>query len=150
MRSPAAYEKLTAEVDTAVAEGTLSEPITYAEAIKLPYLKACINEGMRLHPSVGLTMPRVVPAGGAMISDFQVPQGYRVGINGAVVHYDQGVFGSDANCFNPDRWLERDAVRMEKAMIQFGHGPRTCIGKNVSFHKDIDITTHADLYHSSL
>lgn len=103
MRNPAAYEKLTAEVDAAVTNGTLSIPVAYAEAIKLPYLKACINEGIRLHPSVGLTMPRIVPAGGATISGFYLPEGYRIGINGAVMQYDKDVFGSDADDFNPDR-----------------------------------------------
>lgn len=47
---------------------------------------------MRLHPSVGLTMPRVIPASGATISGFRFPGGYRVGINPAVVHYDEQVF----------------------------------------------------------
>ena len=138
MRNSTAYEKLTTEVDTAVANGTLSIPVAYAEAVKLPYLKGCINEGMRLHPSVGLTMPRHVPTGGATISGFHFPAGYRVGINGAVVHYDKEVFGLDAENFNPDRWIEGDAVRMEKTMIQFGAGPRTCIGKNVSVGLRID------------
>ncbi|KAL9640463.1 MAG: hypothetical protein Q9164_000282 [Protoblastenia rupestris] len=132
MRNPAPYEKLTAEIDAAVADGTLSMPAAYAEAVKLPYLRACINEGMRLHPSVGLTMPRLIPAGGATISGFHFPKGYRVGVNGAVVHYDKDVFGLDADNFNPDRWIEGNTVRMDKTMIQFGAGPRTCIGKNIS------------------
>ena len=132
MRNPTAYERLTAEIDRAVIKGTLSMPVAYAEATKLPYLKACINEGMRLHPSVGLTMPRIVPAGGVTISGFSFPEGYRVGINGAVVQYDKEVFGPDADNFNPDRWIDSDTVRMDRTMIQFGAGPRTCIGKNVS------------------
>ena len=150
MRNPTAYEKLTAEIDTAVANGTLSIPVAYADAVKLPYLKACVNEGMRLHPSVGFTMPRHVPAGGATISGFHFPEGYRVGINGAVVHYDKDVFGLDAENFNPDRWIEGDAVRMEKTMIQFGAGPRTCIGKNVSAGLRIDSRVYTDVLWRSL
>ena len=88
---------------------------------------------MRLHPSVGLTMPRVVPAGGTTISGFYFPEGFRVGINGAVVQYDTDVFGPDAEVFRPERWLEGDSARMEKTMLVFGAGGRTCIGKNVSF-----------------
>ena len=132
MRSPAAYKKLTAEIDAAVANGSLSTPVAYADAIKLPYLRACISEGMRLHPSTGFTMPRLVPAGGTTISGFYIPAGYRVGMNAAVVQYDKNVFGEDADTFNPDRWIEGDAVRMEKTMLQFGAGTHTCIGKNVS------------------
>lgn len=133
MRHPVAYDKLTAEIDAAVTDGTISMPVAYGEAIKLPYLKACISEGMRLHPSVGLTMPRLVPAGGATISGFRFAAGYRVGINGAVVQYDKYVFGPDAESFNPERWIKGDAARMEKAMLVFGGGARTCIGKNVSY-----------------
>lgn len=142
MRNPVAYGKLTAEVDGAVASGTLSIPVVYADAIKLPYLKACISEGMRLHPSVGLTMPRLVPAGGATISGFPFPAGYRVGINGAVVQYDHDVFGPDAESFNPDRWIEGDAARMDRTMIQFGAGPRTCVGKNVSCYPVLSLQYH--------
>ncbi|KAL9003650.1 MAG: hypothetical protein Q9188_003494 [Gyalolechia gomerana] len=132
MRNPVVYKKLTAEIDTAVENGTLSMPVAYAEATKLPYLRACINESMRLHPSVGLTMPRTVPAGGATISGFHFVSGYRIGINGAVIQYDKDVFGPDAEAFNPDRWIEGDAARMEKTMMVFGAGARTCIGKNIS------------------
>ena len=131
MRTPRAYQKLTQEVDAAVADGSISMPARYAGAIKLPYLRACINEGMRLHPSVGLVMPRLVPVGGATISGFCFPEGYRVGINPAVVQYDKEVFGQDAHVFNPDRWIKGDSVNMVRAMLQFGAGPRTCIGKNV-------------------
>lgn len=134
MLNPDAYSKLTTEIDNAISNNTLYMPVLYAQATKLPYLKACINEGMRLHPSVGLTMPRLVPNGGATISGLYFPSGYRVGINGAVVQYDQGVFGQDADTFNPSRWIDGDSQqhsRMEKTMIQFGAGSRTCIGKDV-------------------
>ena len=140
MRNPTVYKQLTAEVDAAMMGGKRSMPVAYAEAVKLPCLKACINEGlkacinegMRLHPSVGLTMPRLIPIGGATISGFHFPEGYRVGVNPAVVQYDKDVFGADADEYNPDRWLKGDAARMDKTMVVFGAGPRTCIGKNVS------------------
>ncbi|KAL8955546.1 MAG: hypothetical protein Q9193_006648, partial [Seirophora villosa] len=131
MRNPTAYRKLTAEIDAAVQNGTLSLPVTYANAIKLPYLRACINEGMRLHPSVGLTMPRTVPPGGATISGYRFAAGYRIGMNAAVVQYDEDVFGPDASAFKPERWIDGgDVGRMQRTMLVFGAGARTCIGKN--------------------
>ena len=133
MRSPNTYARLVAEIDEATAAGTLSDPITYGEAIKLPYLNAVIKEAMRMHPGVGLTLPREIPAGGAEISGFYFPEGYRVGVNAAVVHRDKSVFGLDADRYNPNRWIEGDATAMDKIMIPFGSGSRTCIGKNVSF-----------------
>lgn len=132
MRRRACYEKLVAEIDQADAAGKVSSPhIKYSEALKLPYLVACCKEGMRLHPSVGLGMPRHVPAGGKVIAGRFFPEGSRVSINAAVVHYDENVFGKDAADFNPDRWLIGDAANMDKHMLHFGGGSRTCIGKNV-------------------
>ena len=150
MRNLTAYEKLTAEIDAAVADGTLSMPVAYVEAVKLPYLKGCINEGMRLHPSIGLVVPQLVPAGGVTISGFCFPEGYCVSVNGAVVHYDKDVFGPDADDFNPDRWMKGDALRMDKAMIQFGAGPRTCIDKNVSGALCTNFHVYANLFCRSL
>ncbi|PVH72677.1 cytochrome P450 [Cadophora sp. DSE1049] len=132
MQNPDAYRRLAAEIDEAVEKGTISIPISYADAVKLPYLKACINEGMRLHPSVALTMPREVSEGGATISGVYFPEGYRIGINPAVVQYDKHVFGMDAKSFNPDRWLHSDTAMMDRTMLEFGAGTRTCIGKNIA------------------
>ena len=100
--------------------------------MKMPYLVACCKEGMRLHPSVGLGMRRHVPVGGATIAGRYFPEGRRVSMNAAVLHYDQSIFGDDAAQFNPDRWINGDASLMDRHMLHFGGGSRTCIGKNGS------------------
>ena len=133
MKTPDAMKKLVAEVDDFYFQGRVTGAhIAYNEAIKMPYLVACCKEGMRLHPSVGLGMPRHVPAGGATIAGRTFAAGERVSINAAVVHYDKTVFGPDADSFNPDRWLTGDGAMMDRHMLHFGGGSRTCIGKNVS------------------
>ena len=48
--------------------GQLSSPVTFQEAQKLPFLQACIKEGLRIHPVTGLPLARVVPDGGATIA----------------------------------------------------------------------------------
>lgn len=136
IRKPKAYEKLTAEIDTTFSNRLLSSPVKYNEAIKLPYLRACINEGMRLHPSVGLSMPREVPPYGVTINGYHIPEKSTVGMNPAVVQYDTDWFGTDAEQYNPDRWLGVDGEHMEKAMLHFGYGTRICLGKNVSYRRD--------------
>lgn len=54
-------------------------------------------------------------------------------MNAMVTQFDKNVFGEDADEFRPERWLgsEEHYWAMEKAMLVFGAGTRTCIGKNV-------------------
>lgn len=66
-RNPEILRKLREEVDLAAMEGRISDPVTFSEAQKLPYLQAVLKEALRIHPAVGLLMERVVPPGGAMI-----------------------------------------------------------------------------------
>ncbi|KAH6683345.1 cytochrome P450 oxidoreductase [Halenospora varia] len=131
-KNPKIYAKLQAEIDSFQKEGKLSEHITYAEAMKMPYTCATVKEAMRVHPSIALTFPRHVPRGGAMISGKYFPEGYRVGVNPYVLHYQPSIFGHDAEDFNPDRWFRPDAAVMDRYMFQFGSGTRGCIGKNVA------------------
>lgn len=135
LKNPRSLAKLLEEIDTAFATGALSFPVRFNEAIKLPYLHACVREGMRIHPSVGTMFPRYVPDGGVTISGRFIPAGSRVGINPNVVHFDKEVFGEDSEMFVPERWLrdgERRAAFMERHTLSFGYGPRVCIGKHVS------------------
>ena len=55
-------------------------------------------------------------------------------MNAMVTQFDETVFGEDAHEFRPERWLESEERfrAMEKAMLVFGAGTRTCIGKHVS------------------
>ncbi|KAF9889442.1 hypothetical protein FE257_007344 [Aspergillus nanangensis] len=127
------YQTLTEEIDHATENGQLSSPfIAYNEAVKLPYLSACIKEGMRVHPSTGLTFPRNAPKGGCDVAGHWVPGNARVGVNAAVVHFDKAIFGSDADTFNPSRWLGDEADNMSRYILEFGAGSRTCMGKHIA------------------
>ena len=115
--------------------GELSELITFAESNKLKYLQACMKESMRMHPAVGLLLERVVPQGGATVAGGWLPEGTIVGVNPWVVAYDKSVYGTDADVYRPERWLEADKERlklMERNFLAFGAGARTCLGKNIS------------------
>ncbi|KAJ0107927.1 pisatin demethylase [Diaporthe amygdali] len=132
IKNPDVYEKLQSEIDRGFSSGRLKSPVKFSEAIKLEFLSACIKEALRVHPGVQLTMGRVVPAEGLELSGMFIPGGFWVGMNPAVVHFDKSIFGEDADEFRPARWLEPDAAVMDRHMLTFGYGTRTCIGKNIS------------------
>lgn len=75
MKHPDCLKKLRDEIETAERERNLSNPVSFQEAQKLPYLQATIKEALRLHAAVGQILSRVVPEGGAHISGRRFPQG---------------------------------------------------------------------------
>ncbi|GIJ90957.1 hypothetical protein Asppvi_009922 [Aspergillus pseudoviridinutans] len=134
MKHPSCLQKLRDEIETADRQGNLSNPVTFQEAQKLPYLQATIKEALRLHAAVGQILSRVVPDGGAQIAGRHFPQGTVVGVNAWVVHSDENIWGKNAHEFRPERWLvEKEQLAfLDQNYLAFGAGSRTCIGKNIS------------------
>ncbi|MCJ1473076.1 hypothetical protein MMC13_001726 [Lambiella insularis] len=140
LRNPCVLDKLRAELDAA----NLSFPASYAEtrnSSKLPYLEVVIKEGLRIHPTVGLCLERVVPEPGFTLPDGRfIPAGKLVGLNPSVVTRDRNVYGPDADLFRPERWLERYGENTEAYVERlrrmdevntfvWGGGNRTCLGR---------------------
>lgn len=126
LTAPRVHAALRAEIDAAVASGSL--PATgnvewaQTQSPTLPYFQACLREAMRLRPAVGLNITRYAPddAAGVDIDGRRYPAGTSLAVNGWVLHRDRGVFGQDAEFFRPERWLEdEEAARvMERYMFQ--------------------------------
>ncbi|EXJ91225.1 hypothetical protein A1O1_04335 [Capronia coronata CBS 617.96] len=135
LKSPASMQRLVDEIDSAANNGLLSEFVTWQESTRLPYLQACIKEGLRMHPAVGSILERYVPKDGISLAGHYFPEGTIVGINPWVTARDKEVYGTDADFFRPERWLdasEEQLLAMERANLVFGHGNRACIGKSIS------------------
>ncbi|KAL2129346.1 hypothetical protein VTI74DRAFT_7920 [Chaetomium olivicolor] len=142
LKNPPALARLRSEIDEAARAGRFSDYetglVTWHESQTLPYLDMCVKEAFRLHPAPGLPMERVVPKGGLEIAGRRVAGGTIVGCSAWVLHRDERIFGEAVAEYRPERWEVRgpgDEARvkaMNGAMLQFGMGSRTCIGKNIS------------------
>ncbi|KAH8652879.1 putative P450 monooxygenase [Ilyonectria robusta] len=134
IRDKGVYATLQKEVDEFEAAGRLSPVITYSESLDMPYLQICLKEAMRVHPGVSFPLERIVPKGGVRVSGKHLPEGTIVGMNAAVIHRNKEIFGEDADAFRPERWMgEEERVKvMDRHLLTFGAGARTCIGKNIS------------------
>jgi cytochrome P450 len=138
LKAPACMRKVYEELDAHFGPPRdLHSCVTsFADAQKLTYLDACIKETFRLHPALGGQLAeRVVPSGGAYIAGEWVPEGTQVSCNSWTAHRHKPTFGADAEIFRPERWLEsreEQLSAMNRALIAFGAGPHTCVGKNIA------------------
>lgn len=141
LANPRTLTKLKEEINERYESGQLSEQPTFKECQPMTYLDAVLKESLRLHSAVGIPLWRDVPEGGVEIAGQFIPEGTTVGVNAWVAHRNQDVWGSDANEFRPERWLEAEAEaqagnkarlqRMEAYYLPFGLGARTCIGRHI-------------------
>jgi cytochrome P450 len=137
--NPRVYAALQRELDQALANGDLHRPILRdAEARKLPYLQACITEGLRIWPPVAALAYKKVPAEGERLEDGRfVPAGTNIGISTWAVHHSAAMYGPDADVYRPERWLEAKGEKllaMNRCMeLIFGGGRYTCLGKTIAF-----------------
>lgn len=144
--SPPVLDRLLAEAKAAIEAGQISRPVIQdVEARRLPYLQACIKEGLRIYPPVTGLMAKKVPDGGTMINvdgvDKFAPTGTQVGWNSWGMMHDSEVFGPDAEIFRPERWLlgntsEKEQGRVAKMTetvgLCFGYGRFGCLGRGVA------------------
>ncbi|KAK0716747.1 benzoate 4-monooxygenase cytochrome P450 [Lasiosphaeria miniovina] len=135
--SPASYAALQREIDEAVRDGRVSGPITDDEARQLPYLQAVIREGLRVWPPVAGLMPKVCDTE-QVVCGKRIPAGTNVCWDAISVLHDKYVFGDDAHCFRPERWLDEEDADKRRAMEQvqmlcFGTSSRwECLGKAIA------------------
>lgn len=74
-KNPRVMTKLRDEIDGMAEKGDISDPVTFGQAQKMPYLQAVLKEALRMHPATGLPLGRVVPKGGAVIAGKMFPAG---------------------------------------------------------------------------
>jgi cytochrome P450 len=132
---PSALARARAEIDSADQSQLLSNPIRFEETRKhLPFFVACIKEGLRLNPPAPNLFARIVPKGGKVIDGHFVPAGTEVTSHSYTVQRDRSMYGSDAEEFNPERWMvsEKRNFELEAAQFTWGTGPRVCLGKDIA------------------
>ncbi|KAL9710326.1 hypothetical protein Ac2012v2_006624 [Leucoagaricus gongylophorus] len=124
-------DKLQRELDEQL--GTEDEVATAVSQVKhLPYLDACINEGLRLHSTSSLGLPRIVPEGGLTVCGQLFLEGTVLSVPSYTIHRNTMVWGEDVEIYRPERWFECDHAAIQKTFNPFSVGPRACVGRNLA------------------
>ncbi|CEL59858.1 Cytochrome P450 52A5 OS=Candida maltosa GN=CYP52A5 PE=1 SV=1 [Rhizoctonia solani AG-1 IB] len=138
---PDTYDRLSKEVNDIVHE---DRPSTFEEIKSMRYLRALINETLRVFPPVPFNIrrstnhPSVLPSNlsGAQNGLFLYP---RCSITYSLLHIHRrkDIWGDDAEEFRPDRWLAEGSQKVHVtnpfAFIPFNGGPRMCLGQNLAY-----------------
>ncbi|KXH53894.1 cytochrome P-450 [Colletotrichum salicis] len=128
------YIPLSEEIRTAFQT---EDEISMASTGELKYLKAVIEEGLRIYPPSPSTLPRFVPGVGEEIDGRWVPGGTAVGVHQlSAGHSEQN--WTDPRNFIPERWTDSSndfsfANDDKSASQPFSYGPRNCIGKSMAY-----------------
>lgn len=129
MRSPNEYKKLCDEIRGNFAKAS---DMTFLKLQELPYMNACLEEGMRIFPSIPTGLVRTVPAGGDTIAGEWIPGGTTVSVHAwSATH--SATNWSNPEEFHPERWLIEDPRDKREASQPFSLGPRGCIGRHLSY-----------------
>ncbi|KAK3110080.1 hypothetical protein LTR53_016007 [Teratosphaeriaceae sp. CCFEE 6253] len=140
--NPTAYGKLRADIDSCGLDGSAS--ITHSTAQSLPYLSACIWEGLRMYPPLFGLLTKLAPPGGDTVNGVYIPGGTGLAVCYASMCRRKDIFGQDSQLYRPERWIE--AAPKQKRLYHntvdavFGTGRFQCLGKHIAMvelHKTI-------------
>ncbi|XP_050342338.1 probable cytochrome P450 313a1 [Nymphalis io] len=104
--------------------GDSDKPLQLKDLDELKYLKAVINETLRLYPPVPFIL-RYCKDDLKLPTSLILPEGSNVIISIWGIHRNPEHWGEDANDFNPDHFM---SGKIPNAFMPFSNGPRNCIG----------------------
>ncbi|XXG99667.1 hypothetical protein Hte_006008 [Hypoxylon texense] len=137
-RNANAYENLAEEIRTTFLRGS---EINGPAIAGCRYLRACIDEALRMSPPVSSILWREqAPETGNqpfVVDGHVIPKGTVVGVNVYSLHHSEEYF-PDSFAYRPERWLEEQQDpeakrRMRDAFIPFSLGPRGCAGRSMAY-----------------
>lgn len=119
---PNIQERLFQEIYSAMPDKNSS--LTYNDLNELKFLDQCLNETLRLYPSVPI-VPRHSDKPFVLKNGIVIPPKVPLIISLRHILRQEKYWGPNANLFDPTRF-EKEKL---KNYIPFGCGPRDCVGK---------------------
>ena len=122
--NPTIHAKLTEELVTNIPNP--QSQLSWQTLEKLPYLKAVLQEAVRMSIVVMARQSRINRRDVMRYEDYVIPPGTIVSMSHPFILYNADVY-PEPHTFNPDRWLCGDE-KATKNLVAFSRGSRSCIG----------------------
>lgn len=138
---PDVYRRLEEEIN-GVVHG--DRQCTLEEIKSMRYLRATINETLRLFPPVPFNIRRSTSSPSILPSSLsEAKHGLFIYPRCSItysflhIHRRRDIWGEDAEDFRPERWFSEGSERVHVtnpfAFIPFNGGPRMCLGQNLAY-----------------
>ena len=136
VRNPRSYEKVVREIRSTF--DSADEIVGGSKLSSCKYLRACVDETMRMTPAVPSELSRTVLAGGQIIDGELYPAGITVGTS-AWSSGRSDEYG-DPNVYRPERWTvnqeagvtAKEVARISTYVHPFSAGWGNCVGQNLA------------------
>ena len=132
---PEVQRRAQAEIDAVVGRDRLP---TFADAPRLPYVRAIVKEVQRWRPTAPFGMPHAATEED-WYDGMYIPKGATCISNLWHCNHDRAVFGEDADEFRPERHLDGHGESLlgpaetnHAGHVGFGFGRRICVGKELA------------------
>ncbi|KAF5975250.1 cytochrome P450 monooxygenase oxidoreductase [Fusarium bulbicola] len=130
LRNPSCMAKLQEEADSVLDPEEIFAP--YDKVKHLPYLRACLDEPLRITPPTTFGLPRRTPPEGCDILGDYILGDTTVSISAYVAHRGPQVVPEPESCA-PERWLGETSEDLQPFFIASSTGARDCIGRNINY-----------------
>ncbi|KAI1842210.1 hypothetical protein JX266_011618 [Neoarthrinium moseri] len=136
-RNPTIQAKVASEI---LATFSSSDEITTGPKLgSCTYLRAFIQEALRMTPAVSAEPSRRVMKGGTHVDGRYFPEGVNVSVGLYCLSYSKDIF-QDPFTFKPERWIvgqdgsTKESVELAEAgFCSFSYGSRGCPGKQLAW-----------------
>lgn len=136
-RYPQVYKKLVEEIESKFTSADDIQSIGVLSSC--PYLRACLDETLRMTPASPSEAVRVILHGGLEVEGRFLPEGVSVGSSSWSLFHDDDCF-RDPWVFRPERWIvdeslgasAEDVARAQSAFFPFSIGPVSCVGQKLA------------------
>ncbi|KAI0388594.1 cytochrome P450 [Xylariaceae sp. FL0594] len=141
-RYPECYDRLASEIRGAFPSG--EDIRTGPQLSGCVYLRACVDEAMRMSPPTPTTLWREQQVRDAteplVVDGHVIPPGVLVGVNTYALHHNEAYF-PEPFTYRPERWLVEEGSGEKKktslahnpAFAPFSVGARACAGKSLAY-----------------
>jgi cytochrome P450 len=124
---PEVVQRIRKEVKEVCGEAEVG----YGDVSRLQYIRAVVDESLRLHPSVPFDIKMAV-ADDVFPDGTVIKAGSRVGYAPFSQGRDKTLWGQDACDFRPERWQEMPRRPSPYEFVAFNAGKRECLGKRLA------------------